>query len=735
MFKKIGEVYNKIKDNKGGVISLIGVSLIILALSAAIYVVGDFFVNDPENDSSIRSWDYGYTSNADSVSGKELRVANIQNPIVTESSIKKENLYLTRTFEPMKKSKTLVILTDHSPIKISVNGKEVYNNQFDSAQYVGNCYNAIRLEASEREQEVEIFMKVPLSVRFEASYSDSENTAFVINPALIAGIALLFLGFCALIFFAFLSLKNHMRYRSLLASLLMMYTGIAVSIGNISDSTYMFNAPFWLSVKTTAVHLTLVFGVACLARRLLISKKSLVIFGLTTLVVLLAGAASVVPSLFFIAEIVIAAVTVVYAAYTAISFVPYVTERTMYAIPTYVLGVYYTFVSLIAGLLLIFRSNSYYAFAVSFPTLVIVGMLEFINIMDYNYARKNSDINDEISRYSESVNNISEFIRRMLVCGDSDVFFDTAAREISGLLKKYNSENSDLRFCVAVKNENGFKEIINNNISLCRYEMIEKNCLKNNKDCMFSETYFDFVLKNDSGVCAVMHFENVVNGLEVFFISMIETVYCGLETAFQKLCDDGNNRLDIIFTELAENTEIDNGYSPDHLIHIAEYVFALCRRLGMSEEDAERYSLASKLHDIGKIAIPKSIINKEGRLTKDEQVVVSCHTDFGYIILSAFSDDKLLSDAAVIAKYHHERFDGTGSNGIKGEEIPLIARITMVCDVYDALVSERSYKRAWSKERAQSFMVENSGIMFDPKLVNVFLEYLNENNTEAQEAL
>ena len=734
MVNKFLQIYKKFKDNNGGLFSLIGVSLIILALSAALYVVGDYSSTFYDDGSGVTSWTYNYTDNAGAVPKNQMRILNTQNPIITEAGVKKSALYLVKTFEPMKKSKTLVVVTDHSPVLIKVNGKEVYNNQFESAEFVGNCYNAIKLNASTREQEVEVFLKLPLSVRFDTYFSGSDNTAFTVTTNLVVGFILLILGLAALIFFIVLSIKKHMRLKSIFSSILLMYVGVALTILNLSEATYIFNAPFWLSVKTVAAHLTLILGIVCFSARLLKRRRHMLDILVLVIIAVFAGVSCVSPLLFVLSETVISLIALAYAVYTAYSFVQFVIDRTLYAVPAFVTSCYYAFVSLFAGLFLIFRVNSLYAYAITIPTLVLIGVIEFINISEYRYMQKNSDLQEQTLRYGESVEHISNFIRNMLMCDDRDKFFDTAVRELSTLLEDYNSENSDVRYGVGLKTEIGYEEIINNGLSGCSYELIGKNSLRNNKEFIFSETYFDFILKKESNINAVIHFENVVNGLDVFFINMIETAYCGLETAYQKIYNEQQDQLDVIFTELAENTEVDNGYSPEHLIHIADYAYILCSKLGMSEEEANRVSLAAKLHDIGKMAIPKSILNKEGRLTKEEQVVVSCHTKFGYLILSAYSDDLFLSDAAVIARYHHERYDGKGTNGLKGEEIPLIARITTVCDVYDALVSERSYKKAWSKGKAQNYLRENAGIVFDPKLVEIFLESLAENEKVKQEA-
>ena len=184
--------------------------------------------------------------------------------------------------------------------------------------------------------------------------------------------------------------------------------------------------------------------------------------------------------------------------------------------------------------------------------------------------------------------------------------------------------------------------------------------------------------------------------------------------------------INIIFEELAENAELDNGFPLSLLENIYKNTYCLCQRIGYDEEKAEHIALASKLHDLGKIAVPKFIIEKQGRLNEEERIIVNSHTEFGYTILSAYDDDPLIATAASIARYHHERYDGSGTNGLKGKNIPVEARIVTVCDVYDALVSDRSYKSAWSKGDAMNYLADNSGKIFDPEICLAFIQYLSE---------
>jgi response regulator RpfG family c-di-GMP phosphodiesterase len=284
-----------------------------------------------------------------------------------------------------------------------------------------------------------------------------------------------------------------------------------------------------------------------------------------------------------------------------------------------------------------------------------------------------------------------------------------------------------VNYCVAVKSNGEYRETANHGVGKCDYLIIEDNCVKNGKNCLFAETYFEYILRSGDEIEVIFHFENIHEGTDVFFASMLEATYCGLDTTYQNTFHKGQkSSVNIIFTELAENAELDNGCTVEHLTNINRYTRELCLRLGMDQDRATRIGEAAELHDLGKIAIPKNIIHKNGRLSEEERVIINSHTEFGYTILSAYDSDPLMATAAVIARYHHERYDGNGINGLKGESIPQEARIVTVCDVYDALVSERTYKKAWAEEDAIRYLSDNEGKIFDPAICEEFIAYLKE---------
>ena len=146
----------------------------------------------------------------------------------------------------------------------------------------------------------------------------------------------------------------------------------------------------------------------------------------------------------------------------------------------------------------------------------------------------------------------------------------------------------------------------------------------------------------------------------------------------------------------------------------------MCERLGlaagMSPADAEQLRHAALLHDVGKIGIPDRILNKPGCFDDEDREVMERHTTIGASILAG-SESPLVQLAERIALTHHERWDGTGyPEGLRGEEIPLEGRICAICDVFDALVSARPYKEAWTVEEALTLIAAERGGHFDPRL-------------------
>lgn len=173
----------------------------------------------------------------------------------------------------------------------------------------------------------------------------------------------------------------------------------------------------------------------------------------------------------------------------------------------------------------------------------------------------------------------------------------------------------------------------------------------------------------------------------------------------------------------AEFRDTDTGM---HIKRMSKFCRLMGKNLGMPREKYDTLDLASTMHDVGKIGISDTILLKPGRLNDEEWMSMRTHSAIGAKLLSG-SNSPLLNVARDIADTHHERWDGTGYHrGLKGEEIPLFGRITCLCDVFDALISSRPYKKAWPLEKAVDEIRAGSGTFFDPDLVEVFLKLVPE---------
>ncbi len=177
--------------------------------------------------------------------------------------------------------------------------------------------------------------------------------------------------------------------------------------------------------------------------------------------------------------------------------------------------------------------------------------------------------------------------------------------------------------------------------------------------------------------------------------------------------------------KLVAASEFRDNETGAHIKRMTQYALCIGRRVGLGKEDLKLLELAAPMHDIGKVGIPDEILLKPGKLTAEEWAIMQRHAEIGANILSGTHE--LLRASRDIAWCHHEKWDGSGyPRGLKGEEIPLFARICALADVFDALTSERPYKSAWPVEDAIAFIQENSGSHFDPALVEAFTGGLRE---------
>lgn len=166
-------------------------------------------------------------------------------------------------------------------------------------------------------------------------------------------------------------------------------------------------------------------------------------------------------------------------------------------------------------------------------------------------------------------------------------------------------------------------------------------------------------------------------------------------------------------------TQLDEG-SRDHSMRVGDVVTHFANILNLDATIACQISLAAMYHDIGKIKVPITILNKPDKLTNEEYTIVKQHAVYG----SDMMQNLFVPEVCEMILYHHENMDGTGYYGKVGDEIPIGSRIIHICDVYDALISDRPYRKGWSRERTIEYMRENAGTMFDKDMLEIFFDIL-----------
>ena len=175
---------------------------------------------------------------------------------------------------------------------------------------------------------------------------------------------------------------------------------------------------------------------------------------------------------------------------------------------------------------------------------------------------------------------------------------------------------------------------------------------------------------------------------------------------------------------LANTIDAKDSYTNGHSTRVAEYSVMLAKRMGYEGEELERLEYAALLHDIGKIGVPKEIINKPSKLTDEEYEIIKTHPGIGGNILNEITE---IPDIAIGARWHHERFDGRGyPDGLKEYEIPEIARIIGVADAYDAMTSKRSYRDVLAQEIVRGEIEKGKASQFDPQIADIMLELMDE---------
>ena len=319
-----------------------------------------------------------------------------------------------------------------------------------------------------------------------------------------------------------------------------------------------------------------------------------------------------------------------------------------------------------------------------------------------------------------------------------EVFLSAVLEQITNLLHITEHDKDSSSFMAAI-NENSYIQIA----GIGRFKNVTKEVFSEQANTEIRPLIDNVLQKNEtysqdgkyiifrqskleySGFVLYMEIDEIVDELDKDMIHLFfDKAIIAYENAVLTEELEASQR-EIIFTigEIAEQRSNETG---KHVKRVAMYSQLLARAVGMSEQDVEHIYIASPMHDIGKMAIPDSILKKPGALTDEEMHIMKTHAQVGHDMLKT-SKRKILQMSAIIAAEHHEKYDGTGyPKGLKGEDIHITARIVALADVFDALGSKRIYKESWEIEDILSFIKEQKGKHFDPQLVDLLLENLDD---------
>lgn len=220
----------------------------------------------------------------------------------------------------------------------------------------------------------------------------------------------------------------------------------------------------------------------------------------------------------------------------------------------------------------------------------------------------------------------------------------------------------------------------------------------------------------------------------IFIMYLLWFIYLGSHimshNKIEKLQKQRDHDLEILNQSITTFTyfiDAKDRYTRNHSVRVAMYAKEIGRRLGLEEEDLQNLYYGTLLHDVGKIGIPDNILRNDGSLNQDEYEIIKTHPLKGAEMLKHFTSIPNISDCA---HYHHERYDGTGyPEGLKGEKIPLFARIATVADAFDVMSLDRMYQKALDYDSIIAEFKKNSGSQFDPQLVPIIIEMMNDGFT------
>ncbi|WP_373034854.1 HD domain-containing phosphohydrolase [Sulfurimonas sp.] len=328
------------------------------------------------------------------------------------------------------------------------------------------------------------------------------------------------------------------------------------------------------------------------------------------------------------------------------------------------------------------------------------------------------DLHEAKEKLREEVNETKTLLEQYKLAVDASASVSKA--DLDGNITYVND-----RFCELSKYSK--EELLGKNHRIFRSPEVSDEFYKNMWETIQSKKTWNGLIKNIAKDGSYYYFEATIFPILNYNNDIVE--YISIRTDITKEMELQN---DIIATQeevlhtLGELGEWRSKETGDHVNRVSLISELLASAYGCSEENVKLLKMASPMHDIGKVIIPDSILLKPAKLTDKEMQIMKNHTTFGWEIFNK-SKHQLLQAAALISHEHHEKWNGSGyPNSLRGEDIHIFGRITAIADVFDALSNDRVYKKAWSIEETLDFIKSQRGLAFEPKLVDLLFENIDE---------
>ncbi len=706
------------------------IAVVLFALTFALGAASDSFLEKLTEKSNITDWRFINAEDAETLEADDIAFKQATASKRAVGSVLKPYMRLQYDIVPHNTELILCMTTKFSPLKAIVDGEELYNNGYGEIDYTGNRLDRITIPASDKLQIIDLYLYTPFGFDVDAVLETTPPQAGVFEvvcfslgiAVILAGIALTIVSFAA-------TAKSRSVLRMILLSGTVIVCGILALLQTVNTYSLRFTDQIWFNIQLAAnmILMSLLF----IDIMLYYEKRSRKCVVLSLLMLAMTAAAVFLNSAFLL-QILLGVFAVAHILFVVFT-IEMSNEKNKKAIrmtpAVKVLLLYIFFVNFYNVLSCIFGTYFINQALVSIGTGVAVCALFAVYMKGYVIKNlKREARRDQIEADSVWIEEVSNLLSNIYTQEEDNGFFVEAANGIKGLVARDSGdpENEEIKTCVAIYDIEtaSYQEIYNQGgVENCNYAKIDKELAAGGTKLFIGSSYIEMQFCTEDHPNAIIYMEGLNTRHAVNLENMLHTVYDNIAAAYKNLSlkHDMSHMQEDLFINMAAVLEMRFDGSGTHLIIVSQMVETLCLTLGYEPAKARLIASASTTHDIGKIAVPESILSKKGKLTEEEHMDMERHVWYGRNILSVTSGE-FFDIAKAIAFEHHENYDGTGYLSKKGNEISIYARIARVADVFDALLSQRSYKQAWTYEDAASYIVSGKGTLFDPAVVEAFTQ-------------